>query len=538
MRFASNRWHARWVLVASLLLEVIAAARIPARAQDRQYLGATNCRECHDQPGKRSQEFALLVESVIWEHDDPHGRAFRTLETPLGKAICEQLGIQLDFESLQDPQRAKRAHACLSCHAGWENPPPSIPNKKVYDLRVGEGVTCESCHGPSSDWTGVHWTPKAAGEPPAWRGDKPETKAEKGFVNVRDPVTRAEQCASCHVGDVDAGRVVTHDMYAAGHPWLPSFDVEAFADELPRHWRSLREKGAFRGRDKYVEVNFPGIDMAHEATALRGTLVGTAVALRARVALVSGLAAAGESEGTPDLAAFDCRACHHELRADLSGAPRRDEYVAGRPPMETSSELLFDVALHLLEDRGLHSAPAARQRFSRWHAAWSAAPFGNPAEVKERSRELLADIDSAIEKLRQVPCDRSSADLVLNELWRLTRQPNLEFNEARRLAWAIRSITAEILAPPRPATTLPANYQEWSQGKEKQAWKQIGRQYDSLGVSAMLGLPLRSTEDNAGVATALVSWPRVVTATDAFDSAKFADGIRGFERRFHAAKPR
>ena len=31
-------------------------------------------------------------------------------------------------------------------------------------------------------------------------------------------------CLSCHLGNAREGRVVTHEMYAAGHPPLPGFE--------------------------------------------------------------------------------------------------------------------------------------------------------------------------------------------------------------------------------------------------------------------------------------------------------------------------
>ena len=62
------------------------------------------------------------------------------------------------------------------------------------------------------------------------------------MTDLWDPVRRAETCASCHVGNHDEGKVVTHAMYAAGHPPLPGFETATFGDLEPRHWQYLSEK--------------------------------------------------------------------------------------------------------------------------------------------------------------------------------------------------------------------------------------------------------------------------------------------------------
>src|SRR5213076_1317723 len=54
--------------------------------------------------------------------------------------------------------------------------------------------------------------------------------------NLRDPAVRGQFCATCHVGSAADGRVVTHEMYAAGHPPLPPFELGTFMECQPKHW--------------------------------------------------------------------------------------------------------------------------------------------------------------------------------------------------------------------------------------------------------------------------------------------------------------
>jgi len=67
-------------------------------------------------------------------------------------------------------------------------------------------------------------------------------KAEQfGMQNLRDPVTRAAVCSSCHVGSPSEGKVVTHAMYAAGHPPLTGFELNGLSERMPPHWRKARD---------------------------------------------------------------------------------------------------------------------------------------------------------------------------------------------------------------------------------------------------------------------------------------------------------
>src|SRR5207248_334113 len=50
--------------------------------------------------------------------------------------------------------------------------------------------------------------------------------------------------------NVKEGKIVTHEMYAAGHPPLPGIEIATFGDALPRHWETLTEKIKKRG-DKF-----------------------------------------------------------------------------------------------------------------------------------------------------------------------------------------------------------------------------------------------------------------------------------------------
>ena len=100
------------------------------------------------------------------------------------------------------------------------------------DFSFQDGVNCEVCHGP------LDITKHTEAD---WRLNDPDNKRKMGMADLRNPATRAELCLSCHVGNAEAGRVVTHPMYAAGHPPLPSVDIARFVKNIPQHWRDMNQ---------------------------------------------------------------------------------------------------------------------------------------------------------------------------------------------------------------------------------------------------------------------------------------------------------
>jgi YVTN family beta-propeller protein len=103
-------------------------------AQERQpvYVGARVCGSCHDGPGMGHQYSRWLLTK--------HARAYAVLAVPEAKKIAELSGI---------PQRPQESPVCLGCHATaaeaepWERDPTFV---------LEDGVQCEKCHGPGSEY--------------------------------------------------------------------------------------------------------------------------------------------------------------------------------------------------------------------------------------------------------------------------------------------------------------------------------------------------------------------------------------------------
>lgn len=222
-------------------------------------------------------------EHSTWIDSDPHTRAYQVLLNEDSVRISKNLG------------RTVPAHVdaqCLKCHALNED--RHYEGRKTDDKQLNEGVSCDSCHGPSAKWNNLHYQP-------FWKSLSDREKFEQfGFVPTKDPVARVLTCAQCHVGGRD--REVNHDLIAAGHPRL-SFEYTRYhfsAKYQQKHW----------------EEKVPNPDFE-----VRTWLVGQVASLRAAVDLLAARAERADTQKAPwpEFAESSCYACHQNLGAELRG---------------------------------------------------------------------------------------------------------------------------------------------------------------------------------------------------------------------------
>lgn len=224
-------------------------------------------------------------EASAWlARDVAHRRAFDVLFNETSVRMAQQLGL-------------KAAHTdtrCLACHS---------TTASLHGVEHGErfaveyGVGCESCHGAAGTWIARH-TERS------WRSLSVDSKSALGFRDLRSLTVRAESCVACHVGSPKA--TVDHDLIAAGHPRL-TFEMSAYHAMLPKHWDSAAELQ----RDPVQELRLWMIGHGVSAKAMSEIAVA-----RAESAIAS-----GAKQATPDLAEFDCHACHHDLAEPTRGRP-------------------------------------------------------------------------------------------------------------------------------------------------------------------------------------------------------------------------
>ena len=426
-------------------------------------VSAKECAVCHASPEKYAADRGKLIcdmnEAAIWERDDKHKDAYNVLLGGRGQAMAKALG-----ELTGAPFDVTKERACLNCHA-----------TPVYGIEAAQfdqkenGVSCVVCHGAGQEWIALHPYYKRK----QWRQYSRKVRDDKyGMTDLWDPVTRSETCASCHIGKADPehpedSKVLTHAMYAAGHPALPSFEVATFCEAQPRHWRHLREK------TREVQ-EFQGYNPAkRERTEL--VAAGGVVALRAMSALFAAQAKSDQADkpvggAWPDFARYDCYACHHDLRRPSWRQARGYETAPGRPLEPAWSNTLVRVAVMLADPaRADERITQYEVKLKRLHDALGARPFGDRRAAGAAARDLAEWAEGLLPDLRRGTADPGHAGVdgrvALALLHRLGREAadTWDYDAARQLTWAFKTIWEETrtfdpaaVPDPKVAETLNA----------------------------------------------------------------------------------
>jgi len=130
-----------------------------AWSQTATYVGAQKCMPCHKAEARGKQY-------PIWEASK-HSKSFAALSSAQAATAAQALGVK---DATADPK-------CLRCHAALFD--------KAADLKA-EGVTCEICHGPGSDYKSL-----------TVMKDKAEA-VKKGLKLYADAGAVKAHCLTCH----------------------------------------------------------------------------------------------------------------------------------------------------------------------------------------------------------------------------------------------------------------------------------------------------------------------------------------------------
>jgi nitrate/TMAO reductase-like tetraheme cytochrome c subunit len=96
------------------------------------YVGVSTCGMCHKSEKQGNQ-------LGIWEKSQ-HSQAYLALKTEKADNIAKEKGFKT--KAVETPE-------CLKCHASGYNVDASLLGDK---FKVEDGVQCETCHGPGSDY--------------------------------------------------------------------------------------------------------------------------------------------------------------------------------------------------------------------------------------------------------------------------------------------------------------------------------------------------------------------------------------------------
>lgn len=192
---------------------MVAAGATAGTEKPHKYVGVKKCRSCHKKELMGNQYGAWL--------EGPHAKALETLKSDEALEYASELG-------LADPPH--ESADCLKCHVTAYDVDPSLIKKKP--LAHSDGVQCESCHGPGSDY----------------RKKKVMSDRDKAVAKgLWDPGEDAEICTACH-NDESPG-------------WDPAkgFDFEASKEEIAH---SIPEdvKGRYLELEKKAKAEGRGED--------------------------------------------------------------------------------------------------------------------------------------------------------------------------------------------------------------------------------------------------------------------------------------
>ena len=183
---------ARTVLRRLLLGGLVLGGGSSALAQN--YLGPSKCVGCHDHDRQARK----------WQKEEPaaskgkaHYNTLKQLDAPKSAQWAKAIG-------LADPYDAKGA--CVKCHG------------TVFRGEANAGVSCESCHGPSSGYNDLH--------------QEKLSYAKSVAAGMRDlkekPAAIAKTCVDCHL-------TTDKRLATAGHPTGAEFDAGVSLQKLV-HW--------------------------------------------------------------------------------------------------------------------------------------------------------------------------------------------------------------------------------------------------------------------------------------------------------------
>src|SRR5271169_2328963 len=117
----------------SVMVALVAFFALPSVAQHK-YVGVTMCGVCH-KTEKQGKQFD------IWK-STAHASAFKTLQSSKADEIAKAKGLTV---------KASEAPECLQCHVtGY-----GVDKSLTAALKMEDGIQCESCHGPGSDYKSI-----------------------------------------------------------------------------------------------------------------------------------------------------------------------------------------------------------------------------------------------------------------------------------------------------------------------------------------------------------------------------------------------
>jgi hypothetical protein len=330
------------LLLGSMLGSVSALAIEPGIA-DYKHMGVASCSTsvCHGKLAPQTDKDVALNEYRIWQQEDRHAQAYRTLELPESKRIAANLGLP----------NATAAKICLDCHA--DNVPA---DKRGAKFQISDGVGCEACHGGSEKWLESHAAEAATHT----------DNVARGMYPTEQPLKRVQVCLGCHLGTKD--QFATHAIMGAGHPRL-SFELEAYTSNQPAHFivdaDYAQRKGKIEGMNLWVtgQIETTRRFLSLLQTKMFETNAGGAM--------------------FPELAFYDCHSCHHPMDKIRWNMARAGMGIKpGTVRLQTQNLIVLQALIETFE-------PAAKQQLADMTTTLVRAGQRDRASVNEAAKTML-----------------------------------------------------------------------------------------------------------------------------------------------------
>ncbi len=367
------------------------------------YLGVARCSGtvCHGSAIPREQPSILRNESRIWSNKDRHSLAYATLSSDRSKRIVAQLrnsGMSIGPANASD--------LCLDCHA--TNPDP---DRRGPDFLLSDGVSCESCHGPSEAWIETHDESSTLGN-----------REEIGMVPTWDIERRADLCLSCHLGT--SRRFATHELMAAGHPRL-AFELDTYTRRQPPH---------FRGSERY------GVRKPGSADGARAWAVGQGVYLRNYLKVLA--ESVGVGTRWPEFSHFDCFGCHRQMEMYGDPTPRSPEKGA-LPHPGRSTFALFRTVLAVV-------SPERIEGFDEGYRRLTAALSAPEDKLGPAAGQLADRVSVDVASVASLQLGQADVLAILEGVISDGSSSNCRnYADAEQITMAVRSLLAALDDPPQ-----------------------------------------------------------------------------------------
>jgi len=144
---------------AVILIAITAVAALALAAQTFTYVGASKCAICHKSEAQGKQY-------PIWQASK-HSQSLAALSLPQAAECAKAANVQNPPES----------PACLKCHAPLAEKAPELK---------ADGVSCEVCHGPGSEYKKMNIMKDVA------------LAKQNGLIVYDNPEAIKKQCLTCH----------------------------------------------------------------------------------------------------------------------------------------------------------------------------------------------------------------------------------------------------------------------------------------------------------------------------------------------------